>query len=155
MQAHGKPGGGRPSRCILVVCAISAWIVFWYSMLDIIYDEELPESIDWSIAPFFPDAVHPWYNARCGSCWAVVAVKSIEAVRAINTGLVQNLSIQQVIDCAAIEGCRGAHLVNAYSYIKEAGLTTEKAYPGPPSRGRSLLYGKIWGYCKMKGKPVA
>lgn len=45
--------------------------------------------------------------------------------------------------------------MKAYRYIKIAGLTTEKAYPGPPSPGRSVLHGLLRGYCQMEGKPVA
>ena len=43
-----------------------------------------------------------------------------------------NLSIQQVIDCAAVGGSFGSNLVDAY-YIKEAGLLTEKTQHDHPS----------------------
>lgn len=103
----------------------------------------------------FPAVPDSRYTLKCGSCWAVTSIKSVEGVLAVKTGKAISLSVQQIIDCAAFEGCCGNTLDNAYTYMKRAGITTEQAYPGFPADDRSVLYGFFPGYCKMKGKPVA
>lgn len=61
------------------------------------------------------------------SCRAFTAVESTESSVAINTGIVESLSVQQLIDCDTSwdKGCIGGNPVSAYPYIINNGLASE------------------------------
>ncbi|KAK3431212.1 hypothetical protein EUGRSUZ_E02741 [Eucalyptus grandis] len=74
----------------------------------------IPESVDW----VKQDAVNPIKNqGQCGSCWSFSVVAAVEAITQITTGVLPNLSEQQLIDCATDgnHGCKAAGWTMALS----------------------------------------
>jgi C1A family cysteine protease len=71
-------------------------------------------------------------QGQCGSCWAFSVVAAVEAARAISGGPVQDLSEQQLVDCAqkyGPQGCNGGWMDDALRYVKDMGLETAQDYP--------------------------
>lgn len=63
-------------------------------------------------------------QGKCGSCWTFSTVGCLEAVNAINTGMMELFSEQQLVDCAqGFEnyGCDGGLPSQAFEYIHYAG----------------------------------
>ncbi|XP_065221428.1 procathepsin L-like [Planococcus citri] len=66
----------------------------------------------------------------CGSCWAFAVVATIESHIAINTGRLEDLSEQDLVDCDdGSSGCDGGHEDTAFSYVERKGIATEESYP--------------------------
>ncbi|RXN07529.1 cathepsin O [Labeo rohita] len=68
----------------------------------------------------------------CGGCWAFSVVEAIETVSAKNSGKLQQLSVQQVIDCSyENSGCNGGSPVGALNWLKQTKLklVKEAEYP--------------------------
>ncbi|XP_043113361.1 cathepsin O isoform X2 [Puntigrus tetrazona] len=68
----------------------------------------------------------------CGGCWAFSVVEAIETVSAKDGGRLQQLSVQQVIDCSyENKGCNGGSPVGALDWLKqtELKLVNEAEYP--------------------------
>ena len=87
---------------------------------------ELPPSVDWRSK----SVVSPVKDqGGCGSCWAFAATAVIESHVALNSGLLFDLSPQQITSCApnpdqcgGTGGCTGATCELAFDYV--AGTTT-------------------------------
>lgn len=74
-------------------------------------------------------AVHS--QSFCASCWAFSAVGAIEAAFAIQNGSLEELSVQELIDCSwgyDNNGCRGGWSWRALKFVGEHGLATRKSY---------------------------
>ncbi|XP_039169656.1 cysteine protease XCP1-like [Eucalyptus grandis] len=88
----------------------------------------IPESVNW----VKQGAVNPIKNqGQCGSCWFSV-VAAVEAITQITTGVLPNLSEQQLIDCATDgnQGCQGGWMDNGFEYIiNNNGISSETNYP--------------------------
>ena len=67
----------------------------------------------------------------CGACWAFTAVGATEASVAMNTGIVESLSVQELLDCDKKndQGCVGGTPAFAFPYIASHGLSSEQRYP--------------------------
>lgn len=68
----------------------------------------------------------------CGGCWAFSVVEAIETVSAKDGGKLQQLSVQQVIDCSyENEGCNGGSPVGALDWLAQTKLklVNEAEYP--------------------------
>jgi len=65
----------------------------------------------------------PVYDqGQCGSCWAFSATETLESYFALDGGSVEQLSMQQVVDCDTSDsGCNGGEPTTAYQYIEGAG----------------------------------
>ena len=69
-----------------------------------------------------------------------------KAMKAMNAGVLEELSEQQVISCDKTDaGCNGGDLPTAWNYVKKAGgIVKESAYPDTSnSKGKT-------GSCKSK-----
>jgi hypothetical protein len=68
---------------------------------------------------------------QCGACWAFTATEATESSVAMNTGVLEELSVQELIDCDRTwdQGCVGGNPVFAYPYIAAKGLSSEVQYP--------------------------
>jgi len=86
----------------------------------------LPASKDWrdeNVITPVKDQGH------CGSCWAHAAVETIESFLAINTGVLTEISQQELVacmpntnNCGGKGGCQGATAELAFDYLAEHGL---------------------------------
>jgi C1A family cysteine protease len=87
----------------------------------------LPSSVDWRLK----GALNPVKNqASCGSCWAFAAASALESHAAISTGVLPNLSEQNLVDCVyARDGCRGGWPTEAFKYIQNKSLDSAFGYP--------------------------
>uniref|UniRef100_A0A672RWG0 Cathepsin O-like n=2 Tax=Sinocyclocheilus grahami TaxID=75366 RepID=A0A672RWG0_SINGR len=88
-----------------------------------------PPKFDWRDYGF----VGPVRNQEsCGGCWAFSVVEDIETVSAKDGGKLQQLSVQQVIDCSyENQGCNGGSPVGALDWLAqtELKLVNEAEYP--------------------------
>lgn len=88
--------------------------------------DKLPKSFDWrdhNVVTPVKDQGH------CGSCWAHAAVETIESMLAINTGVLTEISQQELVacmpnddECGGTGGCEGATAELAFDYMAEYGL---------------------------------
>lgn len=89
----------------------------------------IPSSIDWRKK----GAVTGVKNQKqCGSCWAFAATGALEAQYFRKTGTLVSLSEQNLVDCTSSygnDGCNGGYPNNAFKYIKDHGIDSEKSYP--------------------------
>jgi len=72
------------------------------------------------------------YNQeQCGSCWAFSTTENIESMWAIAGHGLDNLSMQQIVDCDKFDsGCNGGNPPTAYQYVMDAGgLEAYADYP--------------------------
>jgi cathepsin L len=95
---------------------------------------ELPENVDWRTAGVV-SAVKD--QGHCGSCWAFASTAVIESHAAINTGLLFDLSPEQIAACAPNPDqcggqghCFGATAEIAFDYVASSeGMLEEFEYP--------------------------
>ncbi|XP_029020733.1 cathepsin O [Betta splendens] len=79
--------------------------------------ENLPAKFDWRDKA----VVAPVQNQQaCGSCWAFGTVGAIQSVHAIGGFTLEQLSVQQVLDCSIQNsGCNGGSAVWALDWLKQ------------------------------------
>ncbi|CAG9859118.1 unnamed protein product [Phyllotreta striolata] len=83
---------------------------------------------------------------HCGSCWSFSTTGTVEGANFRKTGKLVSLSEQNLVDCDKLDhGCLGGLPMNAYKYIEENGIMTEKDYP----------YVAANGVCKFNQSKVA
>jgi C1A family cysteine protease len=97
---------------------------------------DVPDAVDWA-----GKAVAPVRNqGNCGSCWAFSATGALEGLRAIETGKIDFLSPQQLVDCAGgpyeNEGCNGGEMDAALWYVIDNGIALDSAYPYKGTDGK-------------------
>jgi cathepsin L len=90
---------------------------------------ELPKSVDWRTSGVVTSVKD---QGHCGSCWAFAGAATLESHVAINTGLLYDLSPQQIAMCApnpdacgGTGGCEGATAEIAFDYVAGAGVLEE------------------------------
>lgn len=67
------------------------------------------------LSPRFPFSLY-----QCGGCWAFSVVGGIESAYAIKGNNLEELSVQQVIDCSYNNyGCSGGSTVSALSWLNQ------------------------------------
>jgi cysteine peptidase B len=89
---------------------------------------DLPTSFDWNSK----GVVTSVYNqGQCGSCWAFSVTENIESMWAIAGKGLQNLAMQQLVDCDPYDGgCNGGNPPRAYQYlIQNGGIDNYNSYP--------------------------
>jgi cathepsin L len=116
--------------------------------------ESLPKSVDWrkhGIVSTVKDQGH------CGSCWAFASTATIESHVAKNTGLLFDLSPQQIAmcspnpnECGGTGGCEGATHELAFEYLSgSSGIYSEFQY------GYQGYYGADSACAIPSGSPAA
>ncbi len=113
----------------------------------------IPASLDWSKS----GATTPVKNqGSCGSCWAFSVTEQLESAIFRSTGLLPDLSAQQITSCTTTsQGCSGGWPTGAYNYMKSAGVQTTASYPytsgttratGACNYNSSLAVGHMTGF---------
>ena len=91
-----------------------------------------------SLNPFIESFDYREYNIistpkdqlECGSCWAFAISSSAESIYALNTGILVELSPQQVLDCTEkINNCKGGYFDSIMNMFKKSWLSEHKIYP--------------------------
>jgi len=100
-------------------------------------------SVDWSTTnnPLGRSVVSDVKNQdQCGACWAFTATESTESSVAMNSGTLEELSVQELIDCDKNwdQGCVGGNPIFAYPYIISKGLASEFDYPYTGRSGKCV-----------------
>ncbi|XP_042325324.1 cathepsin O isoform X2 [Sceloporus undulatus] len=92
-------------------------------------EKPLPAKFDWRDK----DVVTQVRNqGTCGGCWAFSVVGIVESVYAIKRKFLEELSVQQVIDCSYNNsGCHGGSTVTALSWLNQTRvkLVRDSEYP--------------------------
>jgi cathepsin L len=90
---------------------------------------QLPESVDWRDSDVVTSVKD---QGHCGSCWSFAATATLESHLALNSGLLYDLSPQQIAMCApnpdscgGTGGCQGATAEIAFDYVAGAGVLEE------------------------------
>ncbi|GMI36430.1 hypothetical protein TeGR_g8578 [Tetraparma gracilis] len=91
---------------------------------------DLPDSVDWRDSGVVTAVKN---QGQCGSCWAFATTATVESHIALETGLLFDLSPQQLVSCAPNDdhcggfgGCMGSIPEVAYDYLIGAGGYAEE-----------------------------
>ena len=71
-------------------------------------------------------------QGQCGSCWAFSSTGAVEGAFSIHSGLLVDLSEQELVDCAVgfmEHGCNGGDMDFAFRYVKDYGQCSLETYP--------------------------
>jgi cathepsin L len=126
--------------------------------------KDLPARVDWRETPNVVSSVKD--QGHCGSCWAFSATETLESHVALATGLLYDLSPQQIAmcspnpdSCGGTGGCEGATTELGFEYIADTGVVEEyqigySAYQGADSecafsRRQTPPVATIQGYAKL------
>lgn len=105
--------------------------------------EMLPKNVDWrQSSPNVVSSVKD--QGHCGSCWAFAATATLESHVAIQSGLLFDLSPQQLAmcspnphSCGGTGGCEGATAEIAFDYVANSNFGLLESY----ELGYSAYYG--------------
>ncbi|KAM7417232.1 hypothetical protein PAMA_017061 [Pampus argenteus] len=110
----------------------------------------LPAKFDWRDKA----VVAPVQNQQaCGSCWAFSVVGAMQAVHAIGGSQLEQLSVQQVLDCSfKNEGCNGGSTVRALNWLKQTRvkLVPQSEYPYNAKTGICHFFSQSHGVVAVK-----
>jgi len=105
--------------------------------IDAVHD--LPPSVDWRTK----GVTTPVKNqGMCGSCWAFASTAVLESHVAIQTGMLFELSPQELVSCApnrehcgGTGGCAGSTAELAFDLVKSSGMVEEWSFGYQDGRG--------------------
>ena len=105
------------------------------SELEDSFSNNIHLQLDWRKKDILTDVKD---QGRCGSCWSFSATGAMEALHALSTGELLNISEQQLMDCSidyGNKGCHGGMMDNAFKYVIDNGICSEKEYPYTGQQG--------------------
>ncbi|XP_053559745.1 cathepsin O [Bombina bombina] len=80
-------------------------------------NNSLPLRFDWKEKKFVTQVKN---QLSCGACWAFSIVGAVESAYAIKGHSLEELSVQQVIDCSYLDsGCNGGSTVSALHWLNQ------------------------------------
>jgi len=107
----------------------------------------------------WPGLIPPIRNQqRCGSCWAFSATEVLSDRVAIATGKPSAvLSPEDMVSCDTGDmGCSGGRLAEAWSYLKNTGIVSDKCFPygagdgTAPACPNKCVDGERWSSSKVR-----
>merc|ERR1719461_2406834 len=124
------------------------------SNVELLKTDNVPDAIDWVAR----GKVTPVKNqGQCGSCWAFSTTGSIEVRYAIAKNQLNELSEQELVDCAGAEGnngCNGGLMDYGFQYVEmEHGLCSESSYPYE-ARTETYMCSSKRGACGTHYDPI-
>ncbi|XP_032268953.1 cathepsin O isoform X2 [Phoca vitulina] len=90
----------------------------------------------------------------CGGCWAFSVVSAVESAYAIKGKPLEDLSVQQVIDCSYNNyGCRGGSTLNALNWLNktQVKLVRDSEYPFKAQNGLCHYFSDSQSGFSIKG----
>jgi len=89
----------------------------------------LPDKVDWRTSNNVIGDIKD--QGKCGSCWAFSANGVMESYISILTGIMPDLSEQNLVDCVYNrDGCQGGSFNDAFNYTQNKnGLNSQTTYP--------------------------
>ncbi|XP_034038010.1 cathepsin O [Thalassophryne amazonica] len=81
----------------------------------------------------------------CGSCWAFSVVGALQAVHSIAGWPLEQLSVQQVVDCSYLnQGCNGGSPAKALYWLKQTNVTlvSQSEYPYKATTGMCHFFSR-------------
>jgi len=159
-SATAAPGGSLLNGIALNMSLPAAWAAFLSSSsLPAALASALgglaagawpPPSFDWRLLSKVTGVKN---QGSCGSCYSFSSAAVLEGARAIATGVLEDLSPQQVLDCSygyVNDGCKGGYVPDTLRWIKDHGgvcrLADYPAYVAMPAGCRESL-GVAVGTC--------
>lgn len=103
-----------------------------------IANDSIPSSFDSTTQ--WAGLIHPIRNQeRCGSCWAFSASEVLSDRFAIATKKPSPvLSPEDMVSCDTHDmGCSGGQLPNAWKYLQDTGIVTDKCFPYEAGSGKA------------------
>jgi cathepsin L len=103
---------------------------------------DLPDSVDWRTK----GVVTPVKNqGGCGSCWAFASTAVLESHIALQTGVLYELSEQELVSCSENPnhcggdgGCTGATAEIAFDFVVQNGIVEEWAFGYQEAHGDKI-----------------
>ena len=92
----------------------------------------LPGTLDWRNTNGKDWTTSIRNQAGCGSCWAFGTLGAVESRVKIMTGdasLSPDYSEQELVSCAASNGCYGAYMYQPFNYMQNTGVVEESVFP--------------------------
>lgn len=87
---------------------------------------------------------------KCGSCYAFGIIGVIEYFAFKKTGVLKNLSEQELVDCSTNSGCKGGNYIKSLEYTMSNGISLEEEYPYKAEQQRCKL-NPVKPYIHTKG----
>ncbi|KPP65053.1 Cathepsin O precursor-like [Scleropages formosus] len=103
-------------------------------------DMALPAKFDWRDKNVVTEVQN---QESCGGCWAFSVVGAVESVYAKGGHPLEQLSVQQVIDCSyQNQGCKGGSTIRALNWLMKTQekLVNESEYPFKAATGVCHLF---------------
>lgn len=88
----------------------------------------------------------------CGNCYIYASIVSLEAQYFLRTGVLQDLSVQNIMDCGIDSpSCGGGYVNNVFLYVERKGIMLRKDYPDENGEGECRFDPKL-SVMKLKGR---
>ena len=120
----------------------------------------LPKKVDWRSKGAVTSVKN---QGQCGSCWSFSAAGAVEGAWKLAGNQLVSLSEQELMDCSGSfgnHGCDGGLMDDAFKFIIQNGITSEREYPYEAAQGTCKtqaekdVVAKISSYHDVKSRDV-